>query len=53
MTLVYVRLLDEGTTVYRPVTATQEADGTYVLGTAPPEVLEGEMGVPTGKSGRG
>jgi hypothetical protein len=27
--IVYVRLLDEGTDVWRPVPATQQADGTF------------------------
>ena len=35
---VFVRLLDEGTTVYRPVSATPLADGVYRLdGTPAPD----------------
>ena len=34
MKQVYVRLLDEGTDVWRPVAATAQGDGTYVLAEA-------------------
>ena len=30
---IYIRLLDEGTNVWRPVAATALADGTYILDT--------------------
>jgi hypothetical protein len=42
MKKVLVRLLDEGVEVYRPVTAAEAADGTYVLGGAPAEILADE-----------
>lgn len=36
MTQIYVRLLDEGTDVWRPVAATRLPDGTYILSEIPP-----------------
>jgi hypothetical protein len=42
MKRIFVRLLDEGVEVYRPVNAAEAPNGTYVLGNAPPEVLADE-----------
>lgn len=41
MTQIYVRLLDEGTDVWRPVAATELPDGTYILPEIPP-IPDGE-----------
>jgi hypothetical protein len=45
---VYVRLLDEGTDVWRPVAATALADGTYILSDASPMPADENWEFPPG-----
>jgi hypothetical protein len=48
MLQVYVRLLDEGTDVWRPVAATALADGKYILSDALPMPADEHWEFPPG-----